>query len=105
MNELDAYGERTEQGTAPSGHVFRVSSRAYWDMEPPWPSGIEISVKAYAPGRIRRIWATRREGHAVAGTTRFHRRLRRRHLGGHSRTLATRRNYSSGRASYDATTY
>ena len=67
---------------------LRVSSRAYWDMGPPRPSGIEISVKAYAPGGIRRSGATRREGHAVAGTTRFHRRLRRRHLGGHSRTLA-----------------
>jgi len=26
-NELDAYGERTEQAPAPSGHVFHVSSR------------------------------------------------------------------------------
>ena len=54
-NELDAYGERTEQGIVPSGSVFRVSSRAYWDMDP-WASGIEIRVKAYAPGGIRRIW-------------------------------------------------
>jgi hypothetical protein len=53
-SELDAYGERTEQGTAPSGRVFRIRSRAYWDMEP-WASGIEISVKAYAPGGLRRI--------------------------------------------------
>ena len=54
-NELDAYGERMEQGTAPSGRVFRVNSRAYWDMEP-WASGIEISVKACASGGVRRIW-------------------------------------------------
>jgi hypothetical protein len=52
--ELDAYGERAEQITAPSGSVFRVSSRAYWDMNP-WASGIEISVKAYAAGEMRRI--------------------------------------------------
>jgi hypothetical protein len=53
--ELDAYGERTEQSTTPSGAVFRVSSRAYWDMEP-WASGIEISVRAYAAGGMRQIW-------------------------------------------------
>jgi hypothetical protein len=57
-NELDAYGERTEQSTAPSGRVFRVSSRAYWDMEP-WASGIEISVKAITrlPACTRRVAA------------------------------------------------
>lgn len=53
--ELDTYGERTEQSIGPSGRVFRVRSRAYWDMEP-WASGIEIIVKANAPSGIRRIW-------------------------------------------------
>ena len=33
-NELDAYGERADQGTTPSGRVVGVSSRAYWDVEP-----------------------------------------------------------------------
>ena len=56
--ELDAYGERTEQITAPSGSLFRVRSRAYWDMEP-WASGIEVSVKAYAAGGMRRIWGNK----------------------------------------------
>jgi hypothetical protein len=53
--ELDSYAQRTEHSTAPSGSVFRVSSRAYWDMEP-WASGIEIGVKAYASRGMRRIW-------------------------------------------------
>jgi len=54
--ELDAYGERTQQIASPSGQVFRVSSRAYWDMEP-WASGIEISVKARPASGIRRFWS------------------------------------------------
>jgi hypothetical protein len=53
--ELDTYGERTEQSTAPSGRVFRISSRAYWDMEP-WASGIEIIVKVSPPSGVRRFW-------------------------------------------------
>ena len=53
--ELDNYGERTEQSTGPSGRVFRLRSRAYWDMEP-WASGVEIIVKANPANGIRRIW-------------------------------------------------
>jgi hypothetical protein len=59
-SELDAYGERTERITSPSGRVFRVSSRAYWDMEP-WASGIEISVRARpATGMRLRSYTARR---------------------------------------------
>ena len=53
--ELDAYGERTEPIHSPSGRIFRVTSRVYWDMEP-WASGIEISVKARPDGGLRRLW-------------------------------------------------
>jgi hypothetical protein len=31
-NELDAYGERVEAVTSPSGQNFRVRSLAHWDM-------------------------------------------------------------------------
>jgi hypothetical protein len=53
--ELNSYGERAEVATAPTGQVFRVKSRAYWDMEP-WESGMNISVRAYAPKGLRRFW-------------------------------------------------
>jgi hypothetical protein len=53
--DIDAYGDQTETTTGSGGGVFRVTSRAYWDMEP-WASGIEISVKVYERSGIRRIW-------------------------------------------------
>jgi hypothetical protein len=53
--QLDAYGEREETIDAPIGDAFRVKSRAYWDMED-WASGMNISVKVYAPSGVRRIW-------------------------------------------------
>ena len=53
-HDLDRYGQRTETVTGAGGGVFRVVSRAYWDMEP-WASGIEISVKVSAPSGVRRF--------------------------------------------------
>lgn len=53
--ELDAYGERVEAVTAPSGRPFRVKSRTSWDMKP-WESGMNVSVKAYTASGLRRIW-------------------------------------------------
>lgn len=53
--ELDAYGDRTEQIHSPSGRIFRVTSRVYWDMES-WASGINISVKARPDAGLRRLW-------------------------------------------------
>jgi len=53
--ELDAYESRNEHVTGPSGRRYRVSSAAYWDMEP-WASGIEISVKVFADKGVRRVW-------------------------------------------------
>ncbi len=57
-HDLDRYGQRTETMTGASGGVFRVVSRAYWDMEP-WASGVEISVKANASRGLRRVWGYR----------------------------------------------
>lgn len=53
--ELDAYGDRVENVTGPSGRSFCVRSRAFWDMDE-WASGMNIHVKAYAPTGLRRFW-------------------------------------------------
>jgi hypothetical protein len=52
--ELDAYGDRVETVRALSGHDFRVSSRAFWDMAE-WASGMEISVTVHARTGVRRV--------------------------------------------------
>jgi hypothetical protein len=53
--ELDAYGERHELQTAPSGWTFKVRSRAFWDMDE-WASGMNISVKVHSLRGLRRLW-------------------------------------------------
>ncbi len=53
--ELDAFGERVETATGPSGRAYQMRSRVYWDMEP-WASGMNIDVKAYAPDGLRHVW-------------------------------------------------
>jgi hypothetical protein len=52
---LDAYGAREETITAPSGRTLIVKSSAHWDMDD-WASGMNISVRVYAPSGLRRIW-------------------------------------------------
>jgi hypothetical protein len=51
--ELDRYGERTEDVTTTSGIRLRLISCAYWDMEA-WASGMELCVKAYPSAGLRR---------------------------------------------------
>jgi hypothetical protein len=65
--ELDAYGERQETVTAPSGATFRVKSLAYWDMEE-WNSGLDIVVKVYPSKGLRRFWPYK----AYAGRGDYH---------------------------------
>jgi hypothetical protein len=45
--ELDSYEPRDEHVALPSGHTFRVNSKAYWDMEAR-QSDMLVSVKVYA---------------------------------------------------------
>lgn len=59
--ELDAYEPRIEEATSSTGRRYRVSSVAYWDMEP-WASGIEISVKVYPDRGARRFWPYKARG-------------------------------------------
>jgi hypothetical protein len=52
--ELDAYGERIEEVTTPSGQRFRVKSIAFWDMEA-WASAMYVIVKVYPSRGLRRF--------------------------------------------------
>lgn len=54
--QLDEYGTRTEEFTAPSGTRYRIRTQAFWDAEQ-WGSGMEIGAYAYAPNGWRRRWA------------------------------------------------
>ena len=61
--ELDAYGEREEWVTCPSGRRLRVVTGAFWDMDE-WQSGMELYAKAYAESGWRRrfpykVWRSR----------------------------------------------
>jgi hypothetical protein len=53
--ELDAYGEREEEVTSPSGHHLRVKTIVFWDMEE-WASGMYIITKVYPDRGWRRWW-------------------------------------------------
>jgi len=54
-DELDAYGERVETVVGPDGRIYRVKSRAFWDMDA-WASGMNIHVRVYAAAGLRRMW-------------------------------------------------
>ena len=58
-DELDAYGERVEEITLPSGQEIRVRTKAFWDMEP-WQSDMHIVAQgARLARRVGRAWPYR----------------------------------------------
>jgi hypothetical protein len=60
-DQLDAYGQRIERVTLPSGKAFRVKSVTFWDMDD-WESDLHISVAVYAESGWRRFWPYKARG-------------------------------------------
>jgi hypothetical protein len=64
--QLDSYGKRAEEVLTPTGRRLRVTSIAFWDMEP-WASVMYVIVRVYPRHGWRRPWgyaAVERRGEA-----------------------------------------